>query len=102
MVAMLGFPCALRTTSSGSNPCVRAQLAQTRETAGVESTSTPSKSNKTPRHRIEFTRTSFMDLARLSAHHPGLSENLRDRKTLGWEMGFEPTTFGAKVRRSTS
>lgn len=21
---------------------------------------------------------------------------------LGWEMGFEPTTFGATVRRSTS
>src|SRR5437773_10492733 len=59
---MLGLPCACRTTSSASNPCLRAHQAHTRATAGVESTSTPSRSNKTPRQRIEFTCTSSTDL----------------------------------------
>ena len=53
--AILGLPCASRTISSGSwKPCWRAHQAHTRATAGVESTSTPSKSNSTPRHRISF------------------------------------------------
>src|SRR5258708_31905651 len=52
MVLMLGRPCAFFTTSSGANPCSRAQPAHTRATAGVESTKTPSKSKSTPRQRM--------------------------------------------------
>src|SRR5713226_9470641 len=52
MVLILGRPCAFFTTSPGSNPCSRAHHAQTRATAGVESTSTPSRSKSTPRQRI--------------------------------------------------
>src|SRR6267154_5923560 len=52
MVVRLGRPCAFFTTSSGMNPCSRAHPAQTRATAGVESTRTPSKSKSTPRQRI--------------------------------------------------
>src|SRR5690348_1399790 len=52
MVAMLGRPCAIRTVFSGSNPCCFAHQVQTRATAGVESTSTPSRSNSTPLQEI--------------------------------------------------
>src|SRR5258708_28451024 len=52
MVLMLGRPCAFFTTSSGANPCSRAQPAHARATAGVESTKTPSKSKSTPRQRM--------------------------------------------------
>ncbi len=52
MVVMLGRPCAFLTTSSGLNPCSCAQPAQTRATAGMESTNTPSRSKSTPRQRM--------------------------------------------------
>src|SRR4029077_10244523 len=52
MVAMLGRPWAWRTTSSATKPCFVTHLVQTRATAGVESTSTPSRSKSTPRHTI--------------------------------------------------
>src|SRR5713226_6182815 len=49
---MLGRPCAFLTTSSELKPCSRAQPAQTRATAGVESTNTPSRSKSIPRQRM--------------------------------------------------
>src|ERR1700730_3456440 len=52
MVAMLGRPCAWRTTSSATKACFGAHLVHTREIAGVESTRTPSRSKSKPRHRI--------------------------------------------------
>src|SRR5437764_5333026 len=47
MVSMERRPWAHRTTKSGSSPCSFAQPRQTRSTAGVESTRTPSRSNST-------------------------------------------------------
>ena len=52
MVETLGRPCALLTTSSGSNPCSRAHPAHARATAGVESTNTPSRSKSTARQQM--------------------------------------------------
>src|ERR1700686_48522 len=54
MVEILGRPCALRTTSSGSKPCALAHCVQTRMTAGVESISTPSKSKSSAPHVISI------------------------------------------------
>src|SRR6266550_4444281 len=45
---MLGRPWATRTVSSGSRLCSMAHLLHTRATAGVESTRTPSRSNRSP------------------------------------------------------
>jgi hypothetical protein len=36
------------------------------------------------------------------ASHVDFGRNQSSADRLGWEMGFEPTTFGATVRRSTS
>src|ERR1700722_2908889 len=52
MVEILGRPCATPTTSSGLKPCAVAHWVQTRMTAGVESISTPSKSNSSAPHVI--------------------------------------------------
>ena len=52
IVARLGRPCAIFTTFSGSNPRSSAHRRHTRETAGVESISTPSRSNNNPRQEI--------------------------------------------------
>ena len=52
MVVRLGRPCAWRTTVSGSKPCSAAHRDHTRATAGVESMSTPSRSNRRALQRI--------------------------------------------------
>src|SRR5215472_9442049 len=52
MVVMLGRPCAMAATGSGSNPRSAAHRLQTRATAGVESMSTPSMSNSSAQQLI--------------------------------------------------
>src|SRR2546427_12091562 len=103
MVVILGRPCAFFTTSSGSNPWVRAHPAHTRATAGVESTKTPSRSKSTPRQwmlviihdrqkaaKCEMRRADSVSLAlaryKICAS-PGEKRNGRERETGQVDLG---------------
>src|SRR6266704_534956 len=83
MVAMLGRPCAMRATVSGSNPRSMAHRFQTRVTAGVESMSTPSMSKRNARQLIFSTDVNHKcEMPNVCAMHPKTSMNKRKRNKI--------------------
>src|SRR5229473_6027944 len=89
---MLGRPCAFFTTSSGSsNPCSRAHPAHARATAGVESTSTPSRSNSKPRHCIGIIFSMIIGTGRrFFGNRLTLEETSQGRGVWGGRRGLNP------------
>src|SRR5580704_5624015 len=90
MVARLGRPCARFTVESGSRPYFLAQIPQTRATAGVESTRTPSISNNKARQEMRcMTPKSLAYLDDLAIVGTGLSLSHR-RKPPTKAFSFVP------------
>src|SRR5256885_16807781 len=79
-------PCAHCITKSGSSPCSSAQPRQTRSTAGVESTRTPSKSNSTALQvniRTDY-QTGFRDKARSPRSHGDKHKHVTGKQEKSW------------------